>query len=145
MIQPLTLPEILTNVEAVASTLEQASVITPNDLEMLTKYLQDMVTLQALITDTHASVKYLLLCEKETVLNKVLKAEIEGTKKDGTVVTVKVSPSIQKIFAECRAKEYEYLYAKTDRLCANVSHAIEAVRSLISNAKQEKYFSQHGN
>jgi hypothetical protein len=145
MIQPLPIEDVLSKVEVIASALEQASNILPSDLDGLAKYLQDLISYQALVTEVHASVKFHLLSKKEEVLNKILKAEIEGVKKDGSIVTVKVSPSIQKIFAECRVKEYEYLYLKTERLCSNVSHALEATRSLISNAKQEKYYSHQNN
>lgn len=145
MIQPLSISEILVNVQSVTDTLEQIQQITPNDLDNLCRYLTDLTAIQGLVTDTHASVKYLLLTEKEQVLNKMLKSELEGVDVNGNKVVVKVAPSIQKLFAECRVKDYEYLYAKTDRLTANVSHAIEAVRTLISNAKQEKYYSQTQN
>lgn len=145
MIQPLKIEEILVNVDAITTTLEQAQQITPNDLDNLCRYLTELSAIQSLVTDTHASVKHILLTEKEQVLNKILKAEIEGVDKNGNHVTVKVAPSIQKIFAECRVKDYEYLYTKTERLTSNVSHAIDAVRTLISNAKQEQYFTRTQN
>lgn len=144
-VKPLNIEEVLTKVEAIASALEQASNILPSDLDGLANYLQHMIAYQSLVTEVHASVKFHLLVEKEKVLNKMLKSELEGVKKDGTVVVLKVAPSIQKMFSECRVKEYEYLYTKTERLCANVSHALEATRSLISNAKQEKYYSHQNN
>lgn len=143
MIEPLTEGECLLNIASVVDTIQQAETISTNDPDTLMTYLSTIITLQALITETHASVRYHLLSEKEQVLNDILKAEMYGIKTDKTKTVIKVAPSIQKIFSECRAKDWEYLYAKTDRLCANVSHTIEAVRSMLSNAKQEKYFSQY--
>lgn len=145
MIQPTSEEQCLLHISNVHEVLQQAPMIPTDNLEMLTTYLQELIAIQALITETHASIKFILLNKREEALNKMLKSELEGVKKDGTVVVLKVAPSVQKMFAECRAKEYEYLYQKTDRLCANVSHAIEAVRTLISNAKQEKYFTQTQN
>jgi hypothetical protein len=133
--------EILANIQSIVDTLQQCENLNSNDLDSLTKYLANVVSLQALATETHASVKYRLLAEKEKVINKILKAELTGIDKNGNTVVLKVSPSIQKLMSECRAKDWEYLYLKTDRLCANVSHTIEAVRTMISLAKQEQYFS----
>lgn len=142
MITALEEKDILLNIAAIVDTISVAETLNTNDLDTLSGYLATCVTLQALATETHASTKYHLLAVKEVVLNDILKAEINGLQKDGMKTVIKISPSIQKLFSECRAKEWQYLEAKTERLCANISHTIDAVRTMISLAKQESYYSR---
>jgi hypothetical protein len=139
LITPMTESEILLNIQTVADTIEQINNIARNDGDALQDYLACVTSIQALATETHASVRYILLKEREEVLNKMLKSEIEGIKRDGSTVTLRIPPSTAKMFAESRTKDWEYVYAKTERLCRNISHSIDSARTLLSFIKAERF------
>jgi hypothetical protein len=90
-------------------------------------YLGEVVALQALATETQASAKYWLLEAIDQELDR--QAKLMGADK--------VAPSIKKLRADSKCREFHYLYEKAQRYASNISHTIGAVRTKISYHKQE--------
>lgn len=120
----ISLTEINANLEAIEITLNQF-----NGLEISASldYLGEVVALQALATETQASAKYWLLEAIDQELDR--QAKLMGADK--------VAPSIKKLRADSKCREFHYLYEKAQRYASNISHTIDAVRTKISYHKQE--------
>lgn len=115
---------ILSNIELIKSTIESFQGV---DIELCMDYLNEIVSLQATATETLASAKYHHL----EAINEELDRQARLMGND------KVAPSIKKMRAEAMCREWEYVECLCERLCANISHTIDAVRTKISYYKQE--------
>ena len=128
----ITKSEIESNLQIISDTIEQFNGM---DIYKTVDYLGDVVSLQSLATETQASCKYWLLDATDEELTR--QAKLVGNEK--------VAPSIKKMRADARCREWHYLYEKSQRLSAGISHTIEATRTKISYLKQEMENSKYSN
>ena len=128
----ITKSEIESNLQIISDTIEQFNGM---DIYKTVDYLGDVVSLQSLATETQASCKYWLLDATDEELTR--QAKLVGNDK--------VAPSIKKMRADARCREWHYLYEKSQRLSAGISHTIEATRTKISYLKQEMENSKYSN
>ena len=128
----ITKSEIEANLQIISDTIEQFNGM---DIYKTVDYLGDVVSLQSLATETQASCKYWLLDATDEELTR--QAKLVGNDK--------VAPSIKKMRADARCREWHYLYEKSQRLSAGISHTIEATRTKISYLKQEMENSKYSN
>ncbi len=128
----ITKSEIEANLQIISDTIEQFNGM---DIYKTVDYLGEVVSLQSLATETQASCKYWLLDATDEELTR--QAKLVGNEK--------VAPSIKKMRADARCREWHYLYEKSQRLSAGISHTIEATRTKISYLKQEKENSKYSN
>ena len=90
-------------------------------------FQSDMISLQALATEAQSSAKFWLL----EAVDKELDRQASALK------DAKVPPSIAKLRADAKCREWHYIYEKSQRYSANISHALEGVRTKISYLKEE--------
>ncbi len=128
----ITKSEIESNLQIISDTIEQFNGM---DIYKTVDYLGEVVSLQSLATETQASCKYWLLDATDEELTR--QAKLVGNDK--------VAPSIKKMRADARCREWHYLYEKSQRLSAGISHTIEATRTKISYLKQEMENSKYSN
>lgn len=128
----ITKSEIEANLQIISDTIEQFNGM---DIYKTVDYLGEVVSLQSLATETQASCKYWLLDATDEELTR--QAKLVGNEK--------VAPSIKKMRADARCREWHYLYEKSQRLSAGISHTIEATRTKISYLKQEMENSKYSN
>lgn len=128
----ITKSEIEANLQIISDTIEQFNGM---DIYKTVDYLGGVVSLQSLATETQASCKYWLLDATDEELTR--QAKLVGNEK--------VAPSIKKMRADARCREWHYLYEKSQRLSAGISHTIEATRTKISYLKQEMENSKYSN
>lgn len=116
--------EIEANLQIISDTIEQFNGM---DIYKTVDYLGEVVSLQSLATETQASCKYWLLDAIDSELTR--QARLTGNDK--------IAPSIKKMRADAKCREWHYLYEKSQRLSSNISHTIDACRTKISYLKQE--------
>ena len=115
---------ILDNIELIKSTIESFQGV---DVSACMDYLEVIVSLQATATETLASAKYHHLEAMNEELDR--QARLLGNEK--------IAPSIKKMRAESMCRYWAYIVCFIERLCSNISHTIDAVRTKISYYKQE--------
>ena len=121
--------DIYTNIGVMKMTIEQFASITDNN--SLIDYLSELTSLQALATETYASVQFRKQEAIKIELDNQLRYELKNEK------TKAIPPSVAKMRAESNAGELMALDVYAERLCRNISHSIDAVRTKISYIKQE--------
>lgn len=97
------------------------------DTYAIIEYLGEITALQALATETQAAAKFHLLCAMDAELDRQAKLSKNES----------VAPSIKKMRADAKCREWHYLYELCQRYSSNISHTIDACRTKISYYKQE--------
>jgi len=97
------------------------------DTYAIIEYLGEITALQALATETQAAAKFHLLCAMDAELDRQAKLSKNES----------VAPSIKKMRADSKCREWHYLYELCQRYSSNISHTIDACRTKISYYKQE--------
>jgi len=97
------------------------------DTYAIIEYLGEITALQALATETQAAAKFHLLCAMDAELDRQAKLSKNES----------VAPSIKKMRADSKCRDWHYLYELCQRYSSNISHTIDACRTKISYYKQE--------
>ena len=97
------------------------------DTYAIIEYLGEITALQALATETQAAAKFHLLCAMDEELDRQAKLSKNES----------VAPSIKKMRADSKCRDWHYLYELCQRYSSNISHTIDACRTKISYYKQE--------
>lgn len=121
---PISKSDILKNTEIILETIRVFSSV---DIVKCMDYLDEVVALQALATETLASATYLYLEAVDDELNR----QALLMKED------RIAPSIKKMRADAKCREYKYLLTMCERNASIISHTIDAVRTKISYYKIE--------
>ena len=117
--------QIFTNIDCIHTHIEQfAGIETP---ALVLEYLSAITSLQALATETQASAKYWLLEAIDEELER--QAKLMGNDK--------VPPSIKKMRADAKCREWHFIYERCERLSRAISHTIDATRTKVSYLKEE--------
>jgi hypothetical protein len=128
VLSPEQIGENLTLIHNVISSYEAIG-----EANAIVDYLATVVSLQALATETQASAKYWLLDATNDQLDEQAKKAKE----------FKIPPSIAKMRADSKCRDWHYVYEKATRYSSNISHTIDAVRTKISYLKQEMNNTNH--
>lgn len=120
----ITKEQIQTNLELIKTTIENFNGL---DTYAIIEYLGEIISLQALATETQASCKFHLLCAMDAELDRQAKLSKNES----------VAPSIKKMRADAKCRDWHYMYELCTRYSSNISHTIDAVRTKISYLKQE--------
>ncbi len=116
--------QIQINLELIKTTIENFNGL---DTYAIVEYLGEIVSLQALATETQAAAKFHLLCAIDAELDRQAKLSKNES----------IAPSIKKMRADAKCRDLHYLYELCVRYSSNISHTIDAVRTKISYLKQE--------
>ena len=120
----ITKEQIETNLDLIRTTIENFNGL---DTHAIIEYLGEIVALQALATETQASAKFHLLCAIDAELDRQAKLSKNES----------VAPSIKKMRADAKCREWHYLVTLCERYASAISHTIDATRTKISYLKQE--------
>lgn len=122
--KPIDKDTIVKNIELILNTITAFNGI---DITRCMDYLDEIVALQALSTETLASATYWHL---EAIDNE-LDRQALLLKED------RIAPSIKKMRADAKCRELKYILTVCERNCSTISHTIDACRTKISYYKQE--------
>lgn len=120
----ITKEQIEQNLAVIKLTIENFNGL---DTYAIVEYLGEIVSLQALATETQAAAKFHLLCAIDAELDRQAKL----SKNDS------VAPSIKKMRADAKCRDWHYIVTLCERYSSNISHTIDACRTKISYLKQE--------
>lgn len=124
-----TTEEIDTRIDAADLLLSQAEGMQSNDLNGLSDFLMNLISILSLSTDVVASAKY----HYTTIKRARYAAYTEYYKGQGKPLP----PSIVKEIAECELADEIHRLSKAERQNAAITHSIDAIRTLISKGKAE--------
>ncbi len=116
--------QIEENLQVIKTTIENFNGL---DTYSIVEYLGEITALQSLATETQAACKFHLLCAIDAELDRQAKLSKNES----------VAPSIKKMRADAKCRDWHYLYELCTRYSSNISHTIDSTRTKISYLKQE--------
>ena len=97
--------------------------------------ISDLLSLYPQSANAIASAKW----HRDTVLKEVIEGMLKkASENDADAIRAFKTPSVIKQLAEARTAELNSLLVLTERLNSTITHSLDALRSVLSNLKEER-------
>lgn len=103
--------------------------------EAVMNRISDLLSLYPQSANAIASAKW----HRDTVLKDVIESMLKkASENDADAIRAFKTPSVIKQLAEARTAELNSLLVLTERLNSTITHSLDALRSVLSNLKEER-------